>query len=171
MSQYCSEDVTSALDQYNPGEPSALAHLINAAYDELSRIAHRQMRRERSGHTLQTGALVNEAYLRLRALRDIRWRDRNHFLGVAAGVMRRVLVDRSRANRALRRGGDELHVTLHDDQVARPDAEAEIDVETLDRALERLSERDELQARIVELRYFAGLTIEETASALRYFHI
>ena len=147
-----------------PDSPSLpLDQLVATVYDELRRIAHRRMQGERQGHTLQTTALVNETYLRLRELRQIDWRDRRHFFSAAAGIMRRVLVDQARASRADKRGGDALRVTL-DDNIAGVDDG--IDLIMLDAALKRLSQYDEAQARIIELRYFAGLSIAETAETI-----
>lgn len=140
-----------------------LDRLMIAAQQELRRIAHRRMREEREGHTLQTTALVNEAYLRLRELKQIDWQDRGRFLVVAAGTMRRILVDRARAFRADKRGGDVLRVTL-DERI--PGADDGVDLLALDAALTRLGVFDEDIARVVELRYFGGLGVAETGEAL-----
>ena len=123
------------------------------------------MRREAAGHALQPTALVHEAYVRLIDQKQVKWRNRAHFFGVAAGLMRRILVDHARRRRAEKRGGDWERVTLAGDEVAT-DAHKEIDVLALDEALERLAEFDPQQERIVELRYFGGLTIEETAEVV-----
>ena len=133
-------------------------------YDDLLRIARRQMRGERPGHTLQTAALVHEAYLRFVELRRIDWRDRGHFFTVAAAVMHRVLIDQVRSVQARKGGGEAVRVTLNE-EIAAP--EEAVDVLALDRALQRLAERDETLGHIVELRYFAGLTVEKTGEALR----
>jgi RNA polymerase sigma factor (TIGR02999 family) len=132
-------------------------------YDELHRVAARAMRRENSGHTLQTTALVHETYLRMVNQQGSDWQSRAQFFGIAATVMRRVLVDHARARAAEKRGGAHQQVTL--DNVAGNTADA-IDVLALDSALERLHELDPLQSRVVELRYFTGLNIEDTASAM-----
>jgi RNA polymerase sigma factor (TIGR02999 family) len=157
------DTVTKLLTLWKAEQPQAIGRLVEAVYDDLLRIAHRQMRGERRDHTLQTAALVHEAYLRFVELRRIDWRDRGHFFTVAAAVMRRVLIDQARSVQARKRGGDAVRVTL-DEEIAAP--EEAVDVLLLDRALQRLAERDETLSHIVELRYFAGLTIEETAEAL-----
>ena len=146
------------------GDPApGLDRLMVVAYQELRQIAHRRMQGERSGHTLQTTALVNEAYLRLRELRHIDWQDRPRFLAVAAGTMRRILVDQARAFRADKRGGDVLRVTL-DEQI--PGDDSAVDLLALDAALTRLCAFDVDIARVVELRYFGGLGVAETGEAL-----
>lgn len=157
------DTVTKLLTLWNTGQPQAIGRLVEAVYDDLLRIARRQMRGERPGHTLQTAALVHEAYLRFVELRRIDWRDRGHFFTVAAAVMRRVLIDQARSVQARKRGGEAVRITL-DEEIAAP--EAAVDVLALDRALQRLAERDETLGHIVNLRYFAGLTVEKTAEAL-----
>ena len=149
-------------------EESALAPLV---YDELRRIAARYVSRERPGQTLQATALVNEAYLRLSAERTRHFENRTHFLAIAARSMRQILIQRARARHAAKRGGAAQRVTLDEAHLAEPGrgAAAEpsaIDVLALDEALSRLAAIDSQQARIVELRYFGGLTVEETAEAL-----
>jgi len=141
----------------------SLERLVQSAYTDLHRIAHRQMRRERPGHTLQTTALVNEAYLRLLELRAINGCDRSHFLAVAAGTMRRILVDQARASGAQKRGGDALQITLDENL---PDQHNPVDVIALDAALDQLTGEDQNLTRLIELRYFAGLTIAEAAQIL-----
>ena len=143
--------------------PSSADALLSALYDELHRLAHHYMRGERAGHMLQTTALVNEAYLRLVELDRMQWRDRTHFVAMAATVMRRVLVDSARAQAREKRGGG-VSITSLDVDVASP--ETPVDVLALHEALDRLTILDPEQGRIVELRYFAGLTIDEVASAL-----
>jgi RNA polymerase sigma-70 factor (ECF subfamily) len=142
--------------------PSADA-LLSILYDELHRLAHHYMRREHPGHTLQTTALINEAYLRLAEIDRIQWRDRTHFVAMAATVMRRVLVDHARAQARDKRGGGVV-ITSLDGDVATP--EPSVDVLALNDALDRLATLDPVQGRIVELRYFSGLTIDEVAAAL-----
>jgi RNA polymerase sigma factor (TIGR02999 family) len=142
------------------GSPEALVSIL---YDELHRLAHHYMRNERPGHTLQTTAIVNEAYLRLAGIEHIQWRDRSHFVAMAATAMRRVLVDHARGRARDKRGGD-LTITPLDADVSAP--EPDVDLLALNDALDRLASLDSRQARIVELRYFAGLTIEEVADAL-----
>ncbi len=157
------DTVTKLLTLWKAGHPQAIGRLVETVYEDLLRIAHDQMRRERRGHTLQTAALVHEAYLRFVELRRIDWRDRGHFFIVAAAVMRRVLIDRARAVQARKRGGQAVRVTLDEDLAAPEQA---VDVLALDRALRRLAERDETLCHIVELRFFAGLTVEEIAEVL-----
>jgi RNA polymerase sigma factor (TIGR02999 family) len=142
--------------------------LLAAVYAELHRQASRAMRRESGDHTLQATALVHEAYLRLVDQRRVEWRNRAHFFGVAAQLMRRILVDHARRRHAAKRGDGMRQITL-DDAGALPGSSDDpgVDVLVLNEALERLAAMDEGQARIVELRYFGGLNIEETAEALR----
>lgn len=158
-------DVTALLWEWGRGNSSALNELLPRVYSELRRIAARQLRAERVGHTLQPTALVHEVYLRLIDQRQVDWRDRAHFFGVAAEVMRRILVDHARRHRAGKRGGGLPGVPLDQAQDAiAPDA---IPVLALDHALDRLAELDQDLARIVELRAFGGLTIEEAACVLK----
>jgi RNA polymerase sigma factor (TIGR02999 family) len=145
--------------------PDPVADLMPVVYDELRRIAAGYVRGERQGQTLQATALVNEAYLRLAAERPREFANRTHFLAIAALSMRQILVQRARARRAVKRGGAPLRVTLDDARLSPPEP-AGIDIEALDQALTRLAELDPEQSRIVELRYFGGLTIEETAEEL-----
>ncbi len=142
------------------GDRDRLASLI---YDELHRLAHHYMRGERAGHTLQTTALVHEAYLRLVNVDRIQWRDRAHFFAMAATTMRRILVDHARGQARARRGAGAVVTALDDDL---PAPAPPVDIVALDDALERLSALDPQQAKVVEVRYFAGMTIEETAAAL-----
>lgn len=157
--------MTALLLSWSGGESAAADRLIPAVYDELHRQAARAMRREGYENTLQTTALVHEAYLRLVDQQRVQWRNRAHFFGIAAEVMRRVLVDHARARQAAKRGGGIQRITLGDAVVASSEAE-DADVLALHEALERLALLDPRQARLVELRYFAGLTIEESAEAL-----
>ena len=143
--------------------PGSINALIPIVYEELRRLAHHYMRGERNGHTLQTTALVNEAYMRLVDIERIEWRNRGHFFAMAATVMRRVLVDHARERGRDKRGGGLIFTTLAEHAIASSSA---VDVLALDEALDRLADMDPQQARIVELRYFTGLTIEETADAL-----
>lgn len=142
-------------------DPSRLMPLV---YDELRRLAHHYMRGERADHVLQTTALVNEAYLRLAGLERLEWRDRTHFFATAATMMRRILVDYARRRDRDKRGGGVILTSIGDHDAAAP--EPGVDVAALDAALTDLAGFDPQQARIVELRFFGGLTIEETASAL-----
>lgn len=159
---------TELLLAWEAGDPAALDALLPALYGELRAQAARALRRESPGHTLQITDLVHEAYLRLVDQRRVRWQNRAQFLGVAAECMRRVLVDHARVRGAAKRGGGELAVTLTD--VAGPDGpaseDAAVDVLALDDALGRLAALDARQARVVELRYFGGLGIDETAAVL-----
>ncbi len=157
-------DVTGLLQSWRDGDASAAERLLPAIYDELHRQAARAMRRE-GEHTLQATALVHEAYMRLVDQRGVDWRNRAHFFGIAAGVMRRVLVDHARARLADKRGGGARMLTLNGAERA-PDATDDVEVLALHEALERLAAFDPEQARLVERRYFGGLTIEETAESL-----
>ena len=160
-------DVTGLLLAWGAGDQAAGEQLLPAVYEELHRQAARAMRRENDEHTLQATALVNEAYLRLVDQRRVEWRNRAQFFGIAAEVMRRVLVDHARARHAAKRGGDVRRVTLGD-VVAEGESSPDggLDVIALHEALERLAALDPAQARVVELRYFGGLGIEETAEAM-----
>jgi len=140
--------------------------LMPLVYDELRRIAARYISRERPGQTLQATALVNEAYLRLAAERPREFANRTHFLAIAALSMRQILVQRARARKAAKRGGAPHRITLDDRNIDQAHLPADVDVLALDEALSKLAALDREQARIVELRYFAGLTVEETADVL-----
>jgi len=157
-------EVTRLLMGLRKGDLSAQEQLIPLVYKELRALAGRYMRHERPGHTLQPTALVHEAYIRLTGIHDINWQNRAHFFAVAAQLMRRILIDRARAQQAHKRGGDYAGITLDEALVAAPaDSERLL---ALDEALNRLAKLDPRQARIVELRFFAGLTEEETAQVL-----
>lgn len=159
-------DVTQLLVAWGAGDAAAAERLVAAVYAELRRQAARAMRRE-GDHTLQTTALVHEAYLRLVDQRRVVWRSRAHFFGVAAQLMRRILVDHARGRHAAKRGGKAQQLTLDDADAAIPASAAEgVEVVALHEALERLAAIDPTQARLVELRYFGGLNIEETGEAL-----
>lgn len=151
------------LASWQAGDQKALEALVPLVYNELHRLAHHYLRGERPDHTLQTTALINEAYLRLAEQGPFLTQDRGHFVAIAATLMRQILVDYARSHRSAKRGND-LKVTLHDglDAVENED----IDVLALDDALKQLAERDPQESRIVELRFFAGLTVEETAAVL-----
>jgi RNA polymerase sigma-70 factor (ECF subfamily) len=156
-------DVTRLLRQVRQGEEDATAKLIGAVYAELRQVAARAMRNERGGHTLQPTALVNEAFLRMAQGAGVDWRDRAHFFGVAAHVMREILVDYARKKGAAKRGGG-VRVTLDDSLAIAEDRLGE--VVAIDEVLDRLAALDARQAKIVELRFFAGLSVEESAEAL-----
>lgn len=157
-------DVTQLLEAVSAGEEHALENLIPAVHAELRRQAARYLRRERQNHTLQPTALVNEAFIRLIDQRDVRWQNRAHFFGVAAQAMRRILVDHARAQHRIKRGGVQQNVTLDEGMLAG--AARSVDVLALDEALGRLATLDERQARVVELRFFGGLSVEETATVM-----
>ena len=158
-------DITMLLDDWGRGNHHALDELLPLVYAELRRIAQRQLRRERAGHSLQPTALVHEAYLRLVDQKRVDWRNRAHFFGVSAQIMRRILVDHARRHGASKRGGGDQCVSL--DRGLEAPARDEISVLALDRALERLEGLDRGLAQIVELRAFGGLTIEEAAHVLK----
>jgi RNA polymerase sigma factor (TIGR02999 family) len=154
------------LSRATAGDSKAASRLMPLVYDELRRLAASYLRRERPGQTLQATALVNEAYIRLIAERAHNWQNRTHFLAIAALSMRQILVQRARRRHAAKRGGDPQRITL-DEHLLAADADAGgVDVLALDAALERLASLDLRQAKVVELRYFGGLTVEETAEAL-----
>jgi RNA polymerase sigma factor (TIGR02999 family) len=153
-----SETIVQLLQNWRAGDEKAYARLVPLVYAELRRLARGQLRREQAGHSLQPTALVHEAYLRLVAA-DVDWRNRTHFLSVAARVMRRILIEHARARRASKRGGEAVHVTLSG-PIPAPESKP-VDVLALDEALDRLREFDARQAQIVELCYFGGLTYPE----------
>lgn len=157
--------ITRLLLAWSDGRREALEDLVPLVYDDLRRMAARYMQREPGGHALQPTALVHETYVRLIDQRQVKWRNRAHFFGVAAGMMRRILVDQARRRRAEKRGGQWERVTLSGVEAAA-DGPDEVDVLALHGALERLAAFDPRQERIVELRYFGGLTIEETAEVV-----
>jgi RNA polymerase sigma factor (TIGR02999 family) len=157
-------DVTALLGELDVGNDKAAADLVVSLYSELRSLASRHLRRERREHTLQTTALVHEAYLRLIDQREVHWKNREQFLGVAAQLMRRILVDHSRGHDAQKRGRGFEKISL--DEASAVSKEKATDVIALDEALTRLAEFDPQQARLVELRYFGGLSIEESAGVL-----
>ncbi len=160
------QELSSLLRAWSCGDESALDKLMPIVYDELHRLAHRYMARERVGHnTLQTTALVNEAYLRLIDADQVRWQDRAHFFAVAAKLMRRILVDFARTRGYQKRGGNVHKVTLDEALLVSPDPDQAL--VKLDDALKALAEFDERKANVVELRYFGGLSVEETAEVLK----
>ncbi len=158
-------EITQLLREWSDGNQEALDNLLPLVYDELHRQAASFLRKERPGHTLQTTALINEAYLKLIDRRDVNWESRTHFFAVAAQAMRRILVDYARAKHREKRGGDNIKLSLEDATLIAT-KEKGVDLIALDEALDKLAERDEQQARVVELRYFSGLSLEETADAL-----
>jgi len=158
------QNVTQLLIGWGQGDKEALDRLVPIVYDELRRQAARYLRHERAGHTLQTTALIHEAYIRLIDQKNVHWQNRAHFFGIAAQLMRRILVDHARTRKRAKRGGSDIRVPL-EDAVAIAKA-PQLDVVALDEALNRLAEIDEQQGKIVELRFFSGLTVEETAEVL-----
>jgi RNA polymerase sigma factor (TIGR02999 family) len=159
------QEVTGLLLAWSDGDQSALEKLTPLVYAELHRLAKRYMGREHAGHTLQTSALVNEAYLRLIDAHGVRWQNRAHFFAVSAQIMRRILVDFARAKQNLKRGGGARQVTLNEGLVFTPESGA--DLLALDEALERLALLNARQSKVVELRYFGGLSEEEVAVVLK----
>jgi RNA polymerase sigma factor (TIGR02999 family) len=157
-------DVTRLLQKWQDGHPEALDALIPLVYTELRRVAHAHLRNERSDHTLQTAALVNEAYLRLVGIDPPHWESRTHFFAIAGRVMRQILVDYARRHRAGKRGAGACRVSL-DDVVERA-REQQVDVVALDDALEALTTLDPRQAQVVELRFFAGMSLQDISAAL-----
>jgi RNA polymerase sigma factor (TIGR02999 family) len=157
-------DVTRLLRAWSSGDSEALDALTPLVYEELHRRAHGYMRRENPGHMLQTTALVNEAYLRMVDLRQVSWRDRAHFFALASRVIRHVLVDAARSRRSLKRGADALPAALDEDLLVSETPPA--DIIALDDALQALSAIDDRKNQVVELRFFGGLTVEETAEVL-----
>ncbi|CAN5319550.1 sigma-70 family RNA polymerase sigma factor [soil metagenome] len=165
QSRQKSPEITQKLREWSDGKQEALDALLPLVYEELHTQAARYLRRERIGHTLQTTALIHETYLKLIDQREVNWQNRAHFFGIAAQVMRRILVDYAKARHRAKRGGADETLPLEAVTLAVSE-EKSIDLEALDEALTRLAELDERQARIVELRYFSGLSIEETAEVL-----
>ena len=160
-----SQEITQLLLAWNEGDEQALDRLMPLVQDELHRLAHRYMTGERPGHPLQTTALINEAYLRLIDSSRVRWQNRSHFFAVSAQLMRRILVDVARARNKLKRGGDAVQVSL--DEALVISREPSADLVALDDALKTLATFDERKSKVIELRFFGGLSIEETAEVLK----
>ena len=160
-----SPQITNLLLAWGEGDEAALQTLMPLVYEELRRVAARHMRHQREGHTLQTTALVNEAYLRLIDASRVQWQNRSHFFAVSAHLMRRILVDFARSRNYQKRGGGAQAVSLDEAMIVAP--ERGVDLLALDEALTRLQALNERQAKVVELRYFAGLSEDETAEALK----
>ena len=157
--------VTKMLQEWSvSGDRAALDKLIPIVYDELRRQASRYLQRERQGHTLQTTGLVHEAYVRLIDQAGVRWQNRAHFFAIAAEMMRRILVDHARRRGAAKRGGDAVKITL--DEALNASTERDLDLIAVDEVLTRLAALDQQQARVVELRFFGGLNVEETSEVL-----
>ena len=164
MSGARAPDVTTLLVEWRGGNPRAIERLVPLVHDELRRIAHRHMAGERPGHVLQATALVNEVYLRLIDIRRVHWQDRAHFFAMAARLMRRVLVDAARVEKNQKRGGALHRVTLDPNLPVR--SESPDDLIAIDAALQALGAAHERKARVVELRFFGGLDVKETADVL-----
>ena len=158
------EQITEFLLDWNNGSPEALERLMPVVESELRRIASNFMRRENPGHTLQTTALVNEAYLKLVDQRQVRWQNRAHFFALASQLMRRILLDHARARHRNKRGGDKVHVDLNEVAVISP--EKSENLIALDEVLTRLAEFDLKKSKIVEMRYFGGLSVNEVAEVM-----
>jgi RNA polymerase sigma-70 factor, ECF subfamily len=160
-------EITRLLRDWQEGSKDALERLIPVVYDELHMLASRYLSRERSNHTLQPTALVNEAYVKLAGQRAVDWQNRAHFFGIAAHLMRRILVDRARHVRRSKRGGNVPKLSIDEAEPSAPASAVDpVDAFALDRALSRLEAIDQQQGRIVELRFFGGLTIQETAEVM-----
>jgi RNA polymerase sigma factor (TIGR02999 family) len=165
MAASTSHAVTGLLLAWSRGEQTALEKLVPLVYAELRRIAHRYMNRERRDHTLQTTALVNEAYVRLIDASQVRWQDRAHFFAISAQLMRRILVDFARSRGYLKRGGGAHKMPFEEGLAISPSPDP--DFVALDDALKRLAEKDARKSQVVELRFFGGLSVEETAEVLK----
>jgi RNA polymerase sigma factor (TIGR02999 family) len=157
-------EVTQLLQAWGEGDQSALDQLMPVVYDELHRLARHYLRGERADHSLQTTALVNEAYLRLVNVQNVQWQDRAHFFAISSRLIRQILVDRARRRGYQKRGGGRKHVELEESAVVDPVRDGEL--LALDEALEALAEFDERKSQVVELRFFGGLTLEEAAAVL-----
>lgn len=164
MNAYGPEQVTQLLIDWGNGDKEALDKLMPLVYDELRRLARHYMRRERAGHTLQTTALVNEAYMRLVDQRNVHWQSRAHFFAIAAQLMRRILIDQARKRTNSKRGGDVRKVSL--DEAAVVSQARAADLIALNDALTDLEAMDQRKSKVVELRFFGGLNIEETAEVM-----
>lgn len=165
MTTVSAQNVTELLLEWRHGDPAALDKLTPLVYDELRRIAHRYVNRERNGHTLQTTELINEAYARLMGNQKIDWQNRGHFFGVTALVMRRILIDHARRRRYAKHGGESRQVSIEDVELMSHQRAGEL--VALDEALDELAKLDSRKSSVVELRYFGGLSLEETAEVLQ----
>jgi len=159
-------EVTQMLRRWSEGDEDSLDKLMPFVYDELRRQAMRYLNRERRNHTLQTNDLINEAYLKLIDQKNVKWQSRMHFFAIAANAMRQILVDYARTKHRLKRGGNDVQITL-DERLMVAASETDVDLMALDEALSRLEKIDEQQTKVVELRYFSGLSLEETAAVLK----
>lgn len=164
MQKQASNPVTELLFRWRSGDDEALQVLVPLVYDEMRRLAHSYLRRERSDHTLQSTALVHEAYVRLTGNAPPQWQNRAHFFGVAAHLMRQILVEHARSRNTSKRGGDVVRLAI--DNLNEPGEHPDLDIVALDDALKDLARIDPQQGRVVELRFFTGLSIEETAEVM-----
>jgi RNA polymerase sigma-70 factor, ECF subfamily len=162
-----SGEITRLLQGWRSGDRKALDALLPIVYKELQRLAHLQLRKERPGHTLESAALVNEAYLRLLGLSAPQWESRSHFFAIAAQQMRQILVDYARRHRAVKRGGAAETLSLNDTGLLEPGKSQDVDVVALDDAMKALAKIDARKAQVVELRFFGGLSFEETSEVLK----
>jgi RNA polymerase sigma factor (TIGR02999 family) len=160
-----SHEITEWLAAWNEGDQQALDQLIPLVYEEMRRIAHRYLRREQAGHSLQTTALAHEAFLKLTEGAAVTWQDRTHFFAVCANVMRRLLVDLARERQSQKQGGGALHVDL--EEALSLTEERDGSLLALNDALDALAQQDARKSRVIELRYFVGLSVEETAEVLK----
>ena len=165
MAQKPQHQITQLLAEWSEGNQSALDELYPLVYEELHRLARRYMSRERKGHTLQTTALINEAYVRLVDQKNVRWANRSHFFAISAQIMRRILIDHARRHAYAKRGGGAKQVSLEEAAIVAPDQASEL--VRLDEALQILAKMDERRCHVVELRYFGGLSNEEIAGVLK----
>ena len=168
MNVLTANDLTGLLIEWAQGDKAALDRLTPLVYDEIRRIAHRYIQREREGHTLQTTALINEAYVRLAGSQNVDWQNRSHFFAVTAQVMRHILIDHARRRRYVKHGGEVKRVAFDvamNEAVVMSQARAS-ELLALDEALDELAKLDQRKSRVVELRYFGGLSLEETAEVL-----
>jgi len=165
MTGASSSEITSLLHAWRRGDQLALEQLTPVVYQELHRMARRYMAREREGHTLQTTALINEVYLRLVKVKEVEWQDRAHFFAVSAQLMRRILTDFARSHQYQKRGRGAPHVSL--DEALNVSPEPTVDLVALEQALTRLGQTDARKSKVVELRFFGGMTVEETAEVLQ----
>jgi RNA polymerase sigma factor (TIGR02999 family) len=165
MTKLMSHEITRLLVAWSDGDRAALDKLVPIVQPELRRLARRYMARQQRGHTLQATAVINEVYLRLMEWRNLRWQDRAHFFGVSAQLMRRTLVDHARRQQSRKRGGDTIAISLDEAVLVSP--ERSVDLVAVDEALDRLAAFDLRRSRIVELRFFGGLSVDETAEVLK----
>lgn len=159
------EQVTQLLQAWNLGDEAALERVVPLVYEELRRLAHSYMRRERPDHVLQTTALINEAYLKFNEVKGLEWKDRNQFVAIAACLMRRILVEFARTRNTQKRGGGQRQLTFNEELLA-DSGNANYNLLALDQALNDLAELDSRKAQVVELRFFGGLSVQETAKSL-----